>query len=70
MKKLLTTITLMLYLVSIVLFSLQNCMLGDRKALYSKILSEERSYNLYLPSDYEKSRASYQLLVILDGYFL
>ncbi len=41
--------------------------IGNRHKIYSKILQENRSYILELPSSYATSTKKYPLLVLLDG---
>jgi len=41
--------------------------IGKTYKIHSKILKEERSYILELPSSYETSKKNYPLLVLLDG---
>ena len=41
--------------------------IGETQQLYSKILKENRSYILELPSSYHTSTKKYPLLVLLDG---
>jgi len=48
----------------------QDIVIGKKHTFFSKILSEERTFSVYLPRGYDHANAKYPLLLALDGYFL
>lgn len=70
MKRLLQLIILILLINSLSAQNNTDYVIGKKTTLYSEILGESRSFNIYLPESYKNSTQKYPLLITLDGYFL
>jgi len=66
MKKLLTLLFIILFLIPIASFC-QTGKVFDYLLVPSKILKSDRKYSIYLPADYETSQRSYPVLYLLHG---
>lgn len=66
MKKLITTILILLFIIPIAVQA-QNGKVFDNLSMDSEILDMERKFAVYLPPDYETSERSYPVMYLLHG---